>query len=125
MENLVKIENGWTVTDSRQVAEHFGKRHKDVLRDIEVLKADVPNFGEMFMESTLPDSYGREQKMYYMNCDGFILLVRGFTGKKVKVLELQIKFIQAFNDMEEKKRVGKIQLNKSPYEVRTNAKCIG
>ncbi len=34
MENLVKIENQQIVTDSRQIAENFGKEHKHVLEAI-------------------------------------------------------------------------------------------
>lgn len=87
------------VADSRQIAEHFEKRHDNVLRDIEGLKADLPKFEEMFMVSVLPDSYGRNQKVYLMNRDGFSLLVMGFTGKKA--LEWKLKYIDAFNKMED------------------------
>lgn len=41
---------------------------------------------------------------YLMNRDGFSLLVMGFTGKKA--LEWKIKYIQAFNAMEEELRHG-------------------
>lgn len=34
---LVKVVNNQLVTDSRQVAEAFGKRHRDVMRAIETL----------------------------------------------------------------------------------------
>lgn len=99
MEALVKVENQQIVTDSRQIAEHFEKRHDNVLRDVEGLKADVLNFEEMFMKNVLPDKYGRKQKVYLMNRDGFMLLAMGFTGKKA--LEWKLKYIKAFNDMEQ------------------------
>ncbi len=38
--------------------------------------------------------------MYFMNRDGFTLLAMGFTGEKA--LEFKLKYIQAFNQMEEK-----------------------
>jgi anti-repressor protein len=98
MNELVHIDNQQVVTDSRSVAEHFGKRHDHVMRDIEAYKKDVPNFGEMFHETTMPDSYGRQQKAYLMNRDGFSLLVMGFTGKVA--LEWKLKYIDAFNAME-------------------------
>ena len=37
------------VVSSRDVADDFGKRHDHVIRDIEVYRKDVPNFGEMFL----------------------------------------------------------------------------
>nr|WP_243458157.1 Rha family transcriptional regulator [Sporosarcina sp. Te-1] len=61
---------------------------------------DVSNSGLMFFEGAEPDSYGREQTVIYMNRDGFTLLATGFTGKKA--MEFKLKFIQAFNEMEER-----------------------
>lgn len=99
MKNLVKIENEQIVTDSRQIAEHFEKQHKDVLKAINNLIAgDQRKIAPMFYTSTASDSYGREQKVYLMNRDGFSLLVMGFTGKKA--LEWKLKYIEAFNEME-------------------------
>lgn len=80
------------------VAEHFGKRHDHILRDLSELQKDVPNFGEMFIETTYPDAYGRLQKAYALTRDGFSLLVMGFTGKAA--LEWKLKYIEAFNRME-------------------------
>lgn len=101
METLVKVENNQIVTDSRSVAEHFGKQHKDVLRAIEnLVRGDQRKIAPMFYETTMPDSYGRQQKAYFMNRDGFSLLVMGFTG--AKALEWKLKYIEAFNGMERK-----------------------
>ena len=52
MNDLVIMKNKQAVTSSLQVAETFGKRHDHVLRDIDNLKKDVPNFGEMFIWRT-------------------------------------------------------------------------
>ena len=54
----------------------------------------------MFQQVELPDSYGRMQKAYYMNRDGFSLLVMGFTG--AEAIEWKLKYIEAFNAMEKK-----------------------
>ena len=99
MENLVTINEGQVVTDSRKVAEVFEKRHDHILRDIDKFK-NLPNFGGMFVEGTAKDSYGREQKTYFMNRDGFFILVMGFIG--AKALQWKIKYIDAFNRMEKK-----------------------
>lgn len=105
---LVEIKGGKNqeklVTSSVKVAEVFEKEHKHVLRDIEQLKKDVSNFGLMFLEDSYQDSYGRNQKCYLMNRDGFSLLAMGFTGEKA--LKFKVDFIQAFNSMEnELKRI--------------------
>lgn len=93
-------KNNKPVTNSREVALNFDKRHDNVIRDIEQMKKDVLNFEEMFYETTMPDSYGRKQKVYLVNRDGFTLLAVGFTGKKA--LKFKLDYIAAFNAMEEK-----------------------
>ncbi|MDD3052496.1 MAG: phage regulatory protein/antirepressor Ant [Candidatus Cloacimonetes bacterium] len=94
----VRIENDLMITDSRNIAEVFKKQHKHVLESIRNLEKDVPNFGQMFFEGTLPDSYGRDQKVYFMNRDGFSLLAMGFTGSEAT--RWKLKYINAFNALE-------------------------
>lgn len=102
MDNLAEIRidilDDKFVVDSRSVAINFKKRHDNVLRDIENIRKDVLNFEEMFTESYIPDSYGRQQRIYLMNRDGFSLLAMGFTGKEA--LSWKLKYIEAFNKME-------------------------
>lgn len=98
MKDLVIMKDQQAVTTSLQVAEGFEKQHGHILRDIENLQKDVSNFGEMFSEGTEPDSYGRNRKIYYMNRDGFTLLAMGFNGNKA--LQFKLKYIEAFNQME-------------------------
>lgn len=95
---ILSTQNGEPVASSRQIADNFEKRHDHVMRDIDTIKKDVPNFGEMFFETETPDTYGRPQRTYLMNRDGFSLLVMGFTGKAA--LEWKLKYIAAFNEME-------------------------
>lgn len=99
MNEVIKIDivENQLVTDSKRVAAVFDKRHDHVLRDIDLLK-DCPNFGEMFKDAMSTDVYGRPQRIYYMNRDGFSLLAMGFTGKES--LQWKIKYINAFNEME-------------------------
>lgn len=97
---ILSTQNGEPVVSSRQIAESFGKNHRDVLRAVDNLKEDVRNFAQMFFEGTDQDSYGREQRAYLMNRDGFTLLAMGFTGKAA--LEWKLKYIAAFNEMEKK-----------------------
>jgi len=95
---ILSTQNGEPVASSRQIAENFGKEHRNVMRDVDSLKKDVLNFEQMFFETETPDSYGRPQRTYLMNRDGFSLLVMGFTGKAA--LEWKLKYIAAFNAME-------------------------
>ena len=99
---LVEVRNQQVVTDSRKIAKVFGKRTDNVMRDIDNIKKDVPNFEEMFFESEAPDSYGRMQRIYYLNRDGLSLLAMGFTGKKA--LEWKLKYIEAFNEMKKQQK---------------------
>ena len=90
--------HGILTADSREVAEHFEKQHGHIMRELDQLKTDLSNFGEMFFESTYRDSYCRSQRCYRMTRDGFSLLVMGFTGRDA--LHWKIAYIQAFNALE-------------------------
>lgn len=98
MNQLVVMKNRQAVTSTTSVAENFEREHYDVIKSVEKLKGDVGTFSEMFFETTEPDSYGRERKVYLMNRDGFTLLAMGFTGKRA--MEFKLKYIEAFNEME-------------------------
>ena len=113
MENLVEIKNNQVITSSRQVAECFGKEHKNVLRDIEniIIQGGMLNFEhtQMFYKTTYTNKQNKQQyPIYLMNRDGFSLLVMGFTGKEA--LQWKIKYIEAFNAMEQELLQSKKQL---------------
>lgn len=95
---ILSTQNGEPVASSRQIAESFGKEHKDVLRAIENIKAQNCALTSMFFETTYTAGTGKAYPMYLMNRDGFTLLAMGFTGKAA--LEWKLKYIQAFNAME-------------------------
>lgn len=112
MNNLVIMKSKQALTTSLKVAETLKKKHQHVLRDIDSLKKDVSNFGHMFEETSIKDSYGREQRAYFMNRDGFTLLAMGYTGKKA--LQFKLKYIEAFNKME--KTIREQELPQTPEE---------
>lgn len=95
---ILSTQNGEPVASSRQIAESFGKEHKDVLRAIENIRAQNCALTSMFFETTYTAGTGKAYPMYLMNRDGFTLLAMGFTGKAA--LEWKLKYIQAFNAME-------------------------
>ena len=101
MSDLVRINSNQVVTDSRSVAEHFEKEHKNVLRDIKTLLEGVLKIEHtpMFYKTTYVNEQNNQTyPMYLINRDGFSLLVMGFTG--AKALEWKLKYINAFNEME-------------------------
>lgn len=105
MNDLLTITNGQPAASSLDIAKHFGKEHRNVLRDIEALQEGVLNFEQtpMFLKTTyVHPQNGQEYPMYLMNRDGFTLLAMGFTGKEA--LEWKIKYINAFNAMEQELR---------------------
>lgn len=85
MNEIICIRNETAVCDSLQVAQNFGKRHDNILREISALlkiegSDSAQKWAQCFKESTYKDSTGKSNKMYYMNRDGFTFLVMGFTG---------------------------------------------
>ena len=101
MNSLVQVTDGQIVVESRKIAEHFGKEHKNVMQSVREILAAEKSATKFYFETTY-ENRGKEYPEYLMNRDGFSLLVMGFTGKKA--LEWKIKYIQAFNAMEEELR---------------------
>jgi len=102
----VEIVENHPVTSSRKVAEYFGKRHDNVLRDIQSLPCS-PEFTELnFEASEYTDSTGRKLPEYLLTKNGFVFLVMGFTG--AKAAKLKEAYIAEFDRMEEtlRKREG-------------------
>ncbi|WP_286084191.1 Rha family transcriptional regulator [Agrobacterium sp. FDAARGOS_525] len=68
------------VANSLDVAAYFGKRHDNVVRDIENLfEQDVLNFEEAPYTN---EQNGQTYRAFDMTRDGFTLLAMGFTGAK-------------------------------------------
>ena len=87
-----------TVVSSLDVAETFGKEHKNVLKDIRELGCSK-EFGRLnFEQSHYMNSQNKKQPMYYMTRDGFVLLAMGYTGEKA--MRFKEAYIKQFNAME-------------------------
>ena len=112
MENIKHIhkdivvikKDGELVVTSRQIAEDFGKRHSHICDTIRNLTAENSEVKKMMIESKF-EHRGNEYTEYLLTRDGFSLLVMGFTGSRA--LEWKLKYIEAFNKME--------QAIKNPY----------
>ena len=89
-----------TVVTSLDVAETFAKRHDHVIRDIDALLMGIPKNGETYFHKGEYTNEQNKQKypMYYMNRDGFTLLVMGYTGEKA--MKFKVGYIKQFNHME-------------------------
>lgn len=140
-ENLIQVTNDELFTTSRLIAEKFNKEHKNVIRLIQKLIGEIDRLniesissnensdnveefirdivnnrrtGSMkyFCPQSYNDSYGRSQTEYLVNRDGFSLLVMGFNNTR-DVLEWKLKYIEAFNAMEE-------QLHSHPQQLPDN-----
>lgn len=93
------------VTTSLILAEAFNKQHKNVIQAIEAKINTAENSAllkNMFVEDSYIASNGKQNKMYYLNRDGFTFIAMGFTGRKAD--EFKLKYIDAFNKMEEQIR---------------------
>lgn len=119
-EIILQNKNGKILASSRDVAEKFGKRNPDVNRSIENLIVQNCTVKNMFEKTTYISSRGREENEYLMDRDGFSILVMGFTGKKA--LEWKLKYIEAFNNMEEKLKSSNILTDEEKLKLQLFSK---
>lgn len=101
-------------TTSRDVAEVFGKEHKNVLRDIETLQCSE-NFRKLNFELSeyKVDGNNKTYHEYIMTRDGFTLLVMGYTGEKA--MQFKEAYIKAFNEME--KELKRLYAERQQWEI--------
>lgn len=102
MNNLVIMHDRQAVTTSLKIAEAFNKKHKNAIQAIESKMNSAENsaqYKNMFAEGVYKDASGKQNKMYYLNRDGFTFIAFGFTGSQAD--DFKWKYIQAFNAMEE------------------------
>lgn len=96
------MADGQPTATSLQVAEHFSKQHRDVLRAIRNLGCSdgyrERNFALTINRVPGPKGALRDEPMYRITRDGFALLAMGFTGKEA--MRWKEAYIAAFNAME-------------------------
>lgn len=108
------IENGKVYATSREIAEDFGKEHKEVIYAVEgridgngivknkgiindLFEGGISHVENYFIKSEY-FSRGKQYTEYKLTKDGFTLLAMGFTG--AKALKFKIDYINKFNEME-------------------------
>jgi Rha family phage regulatory protein len=96
--------DGKPMTTSKQVADLFGKQHKDVLRDIDrLLKIDSDlqrNFAPEMLAVPTGKGGTRYVRSFAINQRGAALLIMGFTG--AEALRWKQKFLDAFDHLAER-----------------------
>lgn len=97
---VLKLVKGRPMVSSREIADHFGKRHADLIRSIAAIIRNAPeSFNERnFALVEYTDPKGEKRPAYDLTRDGFVIVAMGFTGKKA--IMWKIAYIQAFNAME-------------------------
>lgn len=99
------------VTNSRKVAEVFGKEHKHVIRDIRDLECSIEftrsNFGPNKIK--VLNGSGEETESYDITRDGLVFLVMGYRG--AKAAQMKEAYIAAFNEMERQLTQGTNQID--------------
>lgn len=99
---IVTLKDSRPVTTSLIVADVFGKRHDNVLRDIEniISTETYQKRGLLNFEQTpyIHPQNGQTYRMFTMDRQGFEILAMGFTGEKA--LEWKLKYSDAFTLME-------------------------
>lgn len=102
-EVAVEFVDGKATTTSLDVAKHFRKLHKDVLKRIASLDCSADfhqrNFAPMTMKVVVGKGAQRDEPAYRMTRDGFTFLCMGFTGKEAA--QWKESYINAFNKMEQ------------------------
>ena len=106
MQPIITVINQKAVTTSREVAEIFGRKHYNLLRDIEDTIADLEltdagrEFSELNFElANYTDAQGKPRPQYLLTKDAFTILAFCFTGSKA--MEFKVAYINAFNQMQE------------------------
>lgn len=99
---VVRVIDGQAVTTSLDLAEYFGKNHRDVLRKIDTLDCSLDFIERNFALISYTDGLGRKKPCYQLTRDGFFFVAMGFTGRRAA--EFKEAYIAAFNAMEQRLR---------------------
>lgn len=100
----ITLDCGVPKTTSLEVARIFGKAHKNILRDIDVLLPQVSDsLGKLNFEPSEYETQNNlgfmvKQPMYKLTKDGFTMLAMGYTGRLA--IRFKEAYIRRFNEME-------------------------
>jgi Rha family phage regulatory protein len=95
----VRVAHGQIITTSLNIAQVFGKQHKNVLDAIKRLDCSEEFARLNFQPCSYLDANNRNRPLYEITRDGFTFLAMGFTGKEAA--RFKEAYIQAFNRLAE------------------------
>lgn len=98
-QELVTVSSDGVMTDSRTVAKHFKKQHKNVLQSISKVECSEEFNRLNFQPVEYLDAKGETRREVRMTKNGFMFLVMGFTGREAA--RIKEAFINAFDRMAE------------------------
>ncbi|ARA80184.1 Rha family transcriptional regulator [Pseudomonas amygdali pv. lachrymans] len=112
----IELVKGQPMTTSVDIASHFGKLHKNVIKAIKALDCTDSfhklNFEPIQIDVDLGMGRTRKDPAFRITRDGFTFLCMGFTGKEAA--RWKEAYINAFNQME-------LALKAQPVEVDNKA----
>lgn len=113
---MEQLEN---TISSMEVAEMVGRRHDQVLRDINKIKEHLTDHksvvSELFIDSNYEDSTGRKLPCYLLTKKGCELYGTRMTG--AKGTQFAVAYIERFNEMESHIKEQQIRIPSSPQEA--------
>ncbi|ETA73245.1 Rha family transcriptional regulator [Ligilactobacillus equi] len=97
------------VLDSREVAEMIGKRHSDLIRDIDRYINVVDQNAKLrsdnfFVESSYQSGTGKNYKCYLLTKQGCEMVANKLTGEKG--INFTAEYVSRFNEMEQQSKLG-------------------
>lgn len=93
---IVTVRGDKAFTNSKDVADFFGKQHKHILDTADgLIEGGVPGFRQTYKSN---GQNGQSYRSFDMTKDGFTLLAMGFTG--AKALRFKLAYIARFNELE-------------------------
>jgi len=119
--NVYISQNHSIYTTSLDVADVFGKMHKNVLRDIEKIMDENMCFQPMFHPDVYLDGMNRQQKMYCITKMGLARLIFSYNRTDENIRKAQDSYMFAMEAIEQRLRA---LLNK-PVVVQQVGPAIG
>ena len=98
MTELIKMQDGKAIVSSKDIADKFGKIHRDVMKGIKVLNCSDDFRVRNFSQSVYTSDQNKKLPCYNITRDGFVFLCMGFTG--ARAADWKEAYISAFNEME-------------------------
>lgn len=119
----VKVEkiNGILVTTSNRVAEELGVNHKNLLNKIDeyVNKfQSVKLSADFYILSKYKDNRNRTYRNYLITKKGIAQLIGGYSAAVEKAFELNVAYINKFEEMEKALQNQRLPLNRNFKEIK-------